>query len=1033
MSQQISFNKSIKINLSVKNLSILFVFLLAAVSAKAAGEVDPSFSAAVQKNDGLGYVTAIQPDGKILVGGNFTVANRVERSGIARFNADGSLDTSFNLNGDNIGTSYGGVVFAIKVQSDGKILIGGNFSSVGGALHKSIARLNSDGSADNTFVTETFSTRGINGTVRDIEIRQDGKIFAAGTFSYTDNGGTTRFYNVALFNPDGSPDTSFYYAGPDGVRDLVVLPDNRILVGGNNFFHRYNAIGQGEIAFSLGGAINKMVLLPNSQILIGGTFTEYNGFQQGRLAKISIDGAVDTNFNPNGLGFNNVVNDIALASDGKIMVAGGFSSFNGAPRQSIARLNADGSLDAGFNYAPSGFPNITDIEVYADGRVLALNNAFLINGVRRNLIRLNSNGALDASFGVVNLANYGTVYRVLPLSDGKILIVGFFDAVDDVPRTNIARLNSDGSLDTDFAPQVGFAFVLAVVQQPDGKILFGGNFNRLVRLNADGSLDRSFDLDGSVYTLAVQPDGKILVGGGFSFIAGTFRNNIARLNTDGTVDTTFSSNPIATASSPFPRVNDIEIQPDGKILIGGTFTQVNNAIRSRIARLNADGSLDNSFNPLGGANNDVLTVALQPDGKVVIGGKFLAVNGVDRAYLARLNADGSLDAGFTASANFSVNGIVVQPNGKIIVGGEFTVVNNSPRSRYARLNADGSLDASFNIGSGANIYVYDVALQRDGNILLGGSFTRVNGASRIGVARLLNSPVSRRTQFDFDGDGRADFAVFRPTGSNWYILNSSNNSFTASQFGVSSDVIAPADYDGDGKTDVAVFRPTGQGDPTRAYFYIQQSRTNTFRPEQFGKQGDVPVPGDWDGDGIADLAVYRDGSQAGGQSYFFYRPSSQPGANFNTVAWGATGDKPVAGDYDGDGKLDAAVFRPSNAFWYVLRSSDNVFVQQQFGVPTDVPTPADFDGDGRTNFAVFRASNGTWYTSIDPATNYGAVRWGAATDIPVPADYDGDGRSDVAVFRPETGNWYVLRSASGFLGVQWGTMNDKPAPAAYVP
>ena len=1022
MSQQISLNKTTKINLSVKFLSILFVFLFAAVSAKAAGEVDPSFNPVVQKNNGLGTVIAIQPDGKILVGGNFTIANRVERSGIARFNADGSLDTSFNPNADIIGTIFGGVVTAIKIQTDGKILIGGYFTSAGNALHKNIARLNADGTIDNTFVTETSIFSGINGTVNDIEIRSDGKIFVAGTFSYGDNSGTTRFYNVALFNPDGSPDTSFYYEGTQGVRDLVVLPDNRILVGGSRFFHRYSATGRGEIAYPVDGTVNKIVLLPNSQILIGGDFTQYNGFQQGRVARINLDGSLDTSFNPNGLGFNNLVNDIVLAPDGKIVVGGAFSSFNGSTHQKIARLNPDGSIDAAFNYVLPGqsTQNIADIEVYADGRVLALNNAFFINSVRRNVIRLNSDGALDASFGVVNLTNYGTVYQVLPLPSGKILIVGFFDAISDVLRPNIARLNSDGSLDTSFVPEAGFAYILAVAQQPDGKVLFGGKFNRLVRLNADGSLDRWFDFDTYIYALKVQPDGKILVGG--DFYTG-IRRNIARLNSDGTVDAAF-----------FPSVdlsvNDIQVQPDGKILIGGTFTQVNGAIRGRIARLNADGSLDNSFNPLGGANGDVLTVALQPDGKVVIGGKFTAVNGINRAYMARLNADGSLDAGFTANSNYFVNSIVVQPNGKIIAGGEFTVVNNSPRSRYARLNADGSLDESFNVGSGANIYVYDVALQQDGNILLGGSFTRVNNNSRIGVARLLNSNIARRTQFDFDGDGRADFTVFRPSNSTWYILNSSNNSFTAAQFGATGDLIAPADYDGDGRTDIAVFRENVPGAGGRAYFYIQQSSSNSFRPEQFGAVGDKPVAADFDGDGKADLAVYRDGSLTGGQSYFFYRPSSQPGVDFRTIAWGVTGDKPAPADYDGDGRQDAAVFRPSNGTWYISRSSDNQILPIRFGLAEDVPTPADFNGDGRAEVAVFRPSTATWYTSTDPATNYGEARWGVSTDIPVAADYDGDGRADIAVFRPESGNWYVLRSTSGFLGIQWGTTNDKPAPAA---
>jgi hypothetical protein len=294
------------------------------------------------------------------------------------------------------------------------------------------------------------------------------------------------------------------------------------------------------------------------------------------------------------------------------------------------------------------------------------------------------------------------------------------------------------------------------------------------------------------------------------------------------------------------------------------------------------------------------------------------------------------------------------------------------------------------------------------------------------------SPYQLITPYDYDGDGRADVAVFRPSNGNWYILPSQNNAFYGFPFGQAGDRIAPADYDGDGKTDIAVFRDVVPGAGNFAYFYILNSADNSFRPVQFGATGDIPVSGDWDGDGKADLAVYRDGSLAGGQSYFYYRPSSQPSVSFVTIPLGVTGDKPLLGDFDGDGRLDPAVFRPSNAVWYILRSSVNQITQTTFGTSTDIPVPADYDGDGQTNIAVFRPSNGTWYTSINPQNNFGAVQFGANGDLPVPADYDGDGRADVAVFRPSNGAWYLLRSTQGFTGVSFGDVNDKPIPNAYV-
>ncbi len=283
------------------------------------------------------------------------------------------------------------------------------------------------------------------------------------------------------------------------------------------------------------------------------------------------------------------------------------------------------------------------------------------------------------------------------------------------------------------------------------------------------------------------------------------------------------------------------------------------------------------------------------------------------------------------------------------------------------------------------------------------------GIDDISVTGVTSPP---RRVFDFDGDGRSDVSVFRPSNGAWYLLNSTTG-FASVQFGISTDKIVPADYDGDGKTDVAVYRS--------GTWYLNRSLAG-FTGVSFGTAEDIPQPADFNGDGRAELAVFR---PSNGTWYVLNLVTNQ----FSLVQFGQNGDKPVAADYDGDGRADYAVYR--NGSWYILRSNQG-FIGIQFGISTDIPTPADYDGDGKADVAVFRPSNGTWYTSQNPTTNYGAIQFGANGDLPVPADYDGDGKADVAVFRPSNGAWYLNRTTNGLTGLQFGASDDKPIPNAFV-
>ncbi len=1056
-------------------------------------KLDKSFNGTGLRTDNFGNGrdslggAALQPDGKIVVAGSsgrvYSGSESIYDMVVARFNTDGTLDETFGTACRKQGSpplvNYG--ASAAAVQADGKILVAGTYShpngtGIGTANSMYVLRCNADGSIDTTM----SANLGRFGSASSLAIQPDGKIVTVGTSQLSIT--SPQSLAVVRFNTNGSLDTSFDSDGiltMPGVVGLatVVQADGKILVGGAGL-HRYNANGSLDTSFhfdgtaaSSGTTIYSLAIQPDGKI-VGGGSGSVGTTDDFSVVRYNTDGTLDTSFDTDGevktpiLSGHDRLRSVVIQPDGKIAV-GGYVDNGVNSDFALVRYNTDGSLDTSLDTDGKvttpflGEDNASELLLRPDGRMIAAGTTETGTVSDFALAGYNTDGSLDASFGVGGkvITDYGGqsagANSVAIQSDGKIVVAG---SAGNGSNSDFAvtRYNPDGTLDTGFGaggkvmtPILSLDDVItSVAIQGNGKILAAGiaitstDANSgdfaLVRYNPDGSLDTSFDGDGKVttpigngddraYGIVIQPDGKIVLAGDAS-MPGTERDfALVRFNVDGSLDSTFDSDGKVSThmGSHNDRVAAVALQPDGKIIVGG-----DDNVDFAIARYNSDGSLDTSFDGDGKVTTPILTLtdqifslAIQPDGKIVAGGAASGPANPDFA-LARYNNDGSLDTSFDGDGKVTtpiltstdrIGTIKLLADGRIVAGGSADLSGGSVLA-FARYNSNGSLDQTFDSDgkvtfAGAN-GASGMALDAQNRIVgVGGNGSLINGIGAFVTVRIaLNTSVP----FDFDGDGRSDYSIWRPSNFNWYLQ--STVAYSVRQWGAENDKLAPADYDGDGKTDLAIFRPSNTS------WYIILSESSTFQLFSFGQADDLPMPMDRNSDGIDEAAVYRPST-----ALFYLRAAN---GNVNTLGnSAAVGDKPIRGDFDGDGIDDLATYSPGFV-WKVNNSSAND-VLLGWGQPGDIPVPGDYDGDRKADITVFRPSTGEWFRQRSSA-GLDVITWGVQGDIPVPADYDGDGTTDVAIFRPSNSTWYIIHSTTHYMIIRpFGATGDLPIPAAY--
>jgi uncharacterized delta-60 repeat protein len=996
-----------------------------------------------------GCSLAIQSDGKLLIGGRSDNGSNYDFA-LARYGADGSLDTSFSCDG-KLTTAFGAgddSGSSVAIQADGKILVAG-YSYNGSTSDFALARYNADGSLDTTFSGDGKLTTAL-GSGSSVAIQADGKILVSGSSS----NGSNADFALVRYNPDGSLDTSFdgdgklttdISSGDEFASDVAVQADGKMLIAGSRFngtdydiaLIRYNTDGTLDVGFDADGKVTTVlgssydigsgvVVQTDGKILVAGS--SYNGSNYDfALVRYNADGSLDTSFSDDGklttaIGpSDDSGRGIALQADGKILVAGESWVEGNNYDFTLARYNSDGSIDSTFGVDGIATTNIRSagasdyacsVSVLADGKILVVGTSDVGFGADFALARFNADGSIDTSFG----ATYSLGGTVAFTEDGPSVVLDSNINIGDAELDSLnggagnyagafVTLARHGGAST--ADAFGFTAAGANFNVSGSSLLSGGQvfgtygqsggtlsilftssgtaatnalvdnvLEHITYSNASSAPPASVQID---WTMGDGNSGSQGTGGPLS-VTGSTTVNIAAVN-DANTAPDFSTLPPGIVTTPIGSSRDdahgIALQTDGKILVVGR-SYNGSDYDFAIVRYNADGSLDNSFSSdgkltteIGSSNDYANSVTVQADGKILVAGQSYSGSSGSGLVLAgfggntpnwdmalvRYNADGSLDGTFSGDGKLATTfggnsdfgrSVAVQTDGKILVAGSTgSSDGNFALVRYA---VDGSFDTGFGAGGGVVTDIgtgsiddgNSLVVQADGKILVAGS-SASGGNDDFALVR-YNANGSLDTSFS--GDGKLLTAI-----------------------GSGSDLGVSLALQSDGRILVAGRSNNGSDDDFAVVRYNADGSLDT----SFGGDGTVTTAVGGGNDLASSLALQMDGK-------ILAAGSSWNGSAYDVALVRYNTDGSLDSGFSGDGILTTAVSVADDYGYSIVVQADGKIVVAGQSYKTSSPYS---DSD----FAVIRYnSDGSLDSSFEASPTAGTVPCYTEGGVPVVLD-----------------------------------------------